>query len=77
MQPPLSNFAGENQQEDEENHDDINLIGGPSKDTFLTLSEYEDQLMINIFLDNEEGDVLVQDDLKQLETQTKKYDLRP
>ena len=64
VQPPLNNFAGENQQEDEENHDDINLIEGPSKDTFFTLSEYEDQLMLNIFSDNEEGDVLIQDDKK-------------
>ena len=70
VQPPLNNFAGENQQEDEENHD-INLIEGPSKDTYLTLSVYEDQLMINIFSDNEEGDVLVQDDKRQSETQTR------
>ena len=33
--------------------------------------------MLNIFSDNEEGDILVQDDKKQSEAQTKKYDLRP
>lgn len=62
VQPPLNNFADENHQGDEENHDDINLIEGPSEDTFLSLSEYEDQLMLKIFSDNEEGDILVQDD---------------
>ena len=43
----------------------------------MTLSEYEDQLMLNIFSNNEEGDILVQDDKRRLENQTKRYDLRP
>lgn len=59
VQYPLNNFTNENQQEDQDDCDDINMIGGPSKDTFLNLSEYEDQLMIKILLDNEEGDVFL------------------
>ena len=49
VQHPLNNFVDENQHEEEDEGDDINMIGGPAEDTCLTLSEYEDQMMLNVF----------------------------
>ena len=76
VQPPLNNFAGEIQQDHEEEHDEINLIVGPSQTTYLTQEEYEDQLRIHQFSDDEQ-DILVQDASNKLEDIVRKYDLRP
>ena len=73
VQHPLNNFVDENQHEQ---GDDINMMGGLVEDTCLTLSEYEDQLMLNVFPDEDNGEVFAQDDLKQSESQVKRYNLR-
>ena len=72
----MNNFVDENQHEEEDEGDDINMMGGPSKDTCLTLSEYEGQLMLNVFPDEENGKCFAQDDPKQPESQVKRYNLR-
>lgn len=77
VQPSLHHFAGENQQGDVDDHEDINLIVGASQSSCLTLREYEDQLMINIFSDEEDGDIYLQNEKKQCKNQNKHYDMRP
>ena len=44
------------------------MIGGPVEDTSLTLSEYEDQMMLNVFPDEDDGKFFAQDDPKQSES---------
>ena len=76
VQHPLNNFVDENQHEEEDEGDDNNMIGEPAEDACLTLSEYEDQLMLNVFPDQDNGEVFGQDDPKQSESQVKRYNLR-
>ena len=54
VQHPLNNFVDENQHEEGDEGDDINMMGGLAEDTCLTLSEYEDQLMLNAFPDEDD-----------------------
>ena len=72
VQHPLNNYADENRQVEEDDDDDINMIGGSAKDTCLTLGEYEGQMMLNVFPDTEGGEALAQSDPKQSESQMKK-----
>jgi hypothetical protein len=52
------------------------MMGGLAEDTCLTLSEYEDHLMLNVFPDEENNEVFAQDNPKQSESQVKRYNLR-
>lgn len=49
MHPPLNNFAKIDRQDNENEVNEINLIGGPSDYKILTQEEYEEQLMIHQF----------------------------
>ena len=53
------------------------MIGGSAEDTYLTLGEYEGQMMLNVFPDTECGEALAQSSSKQSESQMKKYNLKP
>ena len=75
VQLPLNNFAKENQQEQEEEDEDINLVGETSQSTCLNLQEYEDQFRINLFLDDEDAHIHIQNDKNQAENQRRNYNL--
>ena len=73
----MNNYADENRQIEEDDDDDINMIGGSAEDTCLTIGEYEGQMMLNVFSDIKDGEVLAQSCSKQPERQMKNYNLRP
>ena len=66
----MNHFAEENQQEHEEEDEDINLVGETSQSTCLSLQEYEDHSMINLFSDDKYGHIYVQNEKNQAENQT-------
>ena len=53
VQPPLNNYVDENQQGLLEGQEEINQVGGLSVVNYLTQEEYENQLMIHQFYDND------------------------
>ena len=53
VQSPLNNYVDENQQSLLEGKEEINQVGDPSVVNYLTQEEYENQLMIHQFSDNE------------------------
>lgn len=77
VQPLVNNFSKDDQQNEEEVNDDIHLVIGSYHYSFLTQDEYEEQLMINQFSEDE-YDVLNQDSGKhpQQTDPHKRYDLR-
>ena len=52
------------------------MMGGLVEDTCLTLNEYEDQLMLNVFPNDENKEFFAQDNPKQSVNQVKRYNLR-
>ena len=56
----MNNYAEDNRQIEEDDDDDINMIGGSTEDTCLTIGEYKGQMMLNVFPDTEDGEVLAQ-----------------
>ena len=64
MKPPLNNFVDENQKGLQEGQEEIYQVGGPSVVNYLTQEEYENQLMIHQFSDNE-SEILINNEENQ------------
>ena len=75
VQPPLNNFVNENQQDLQEGQEEINQVGRPLGVNYLTQEEYENQLMIHQFYDNE-SEIMVNHESDQQTDSGKKYELR-
>ena len=75
VQPILNKYVDENQQGLPEGQEEINQVGGPSAVNYFTQEEYENQLMIHQFSDNE-SEILVNNESDQQPNSGRKYELR-